>query len=76
MSFFNLSGFSIIPLNLQSTMDALRLKDESSLLLIAESVNENDLSDDDVVLPKKVSPENEEAHNTLEKEEAFHKSKI
>jgi hypothetical protein len=55
-------------------MDALRLKDESSLILIAESINENNMSDDDVVLPKKISPENEEAHNSPEKEEFPHKS--
>ena len=55
-------------------MDALRLKDESSLILIAESINENNMSDDDVVLPKKISPENEESRNSPEKEEFLHKS--
>jgi hypothetical protein len=70
------SGFSIIPLNLQSTMEVFRLKDESSLLLIAESVNEQDISDDDVVLPKKFSPENDDQQNTSEKDEALHRSKI
>ena len=73
--FFFCSGFSIIPLNLQSSMDVFRLKDESSLLLIAESVHEHDNSDDDVVLPKKYSPEND-YQNTSEKDESLHKSRI
>ncbi len=56
-------------------MDVFRLKDESSLLLIAESVHEHDNSDDDVVLPKKFSPEND-YQNTSEKDESLHKSRI
>ena len=56
-------------------MDVFRLKDESSLLLIAESVHEHDNSDDDVVIPKKFSPEND-YQNTSEKDESLHKSNI
>ena len=47
-------------------MDIFKLKDESSLLLIAESIHENDMSDEDIVLPKKISPQNEDS---AEKEE-------